>query len=715
MRVVEIDIVTNVGPLNAYVDRSDSYKAVRRLDLTQGDDVQFEVRFFTKSGLTYTQIDIGETAEVDLICRNIADMFGDPLFGANGLTRTADGDDWKWVGTADLDTVRIANSIVSGTLSVDGQMDVISTVSAEKATYANVPTRIKQTAFGRVIGDFDTEIATPANDDLVQYDGGSQKWVNQTVDQVKVSMDLDSVDNTSDDDKPVSTAQQTAIEQAESDAKAFAVQRANHTGTQTASTISDFDTAVSNSADVAANTSARHDPVTVADSAEIDFTLTGQQISASIVAGSIDESKLDASVNASLDLADSALQSVSESDVTQHESALTITASQVSDFDAEVENNAVVVAKLTGVEANLSESLTGTDGKFADTLTARKVAGARALRQQLRQWAEVPSAQNLTYPGGFNYGLNDFWVVGVMRVADGTPSATADIAYSHVSGNNRFSKLVSIRTDGKMWITWTDGAGVDTATQTITLSSTIPDNTHIRYALTVDRDGSATFTWFDENGNTGTGSVSVAAAAAIDIGSGNTNKAALYNDTDTVVTHAYFETGIGLPSSTEADAWIYEGQLTGSMSGTGNFSGPVTGGILQPTGITPLQITSATGWNADWAEAADVQPKSSLGDVITVRYSKVWSGTSDAIKVFDLPTGWVMDRQILTASTGTPTITTGDGTTADVYGSTATSTNPTQTALTIVKSGAGAGVYWKPTASYTGTISGVIQLRRVTQ
>lgn len=51
-----------------------------------------------------------------------------------------------------------------------------------------------------------------------------------------------------------------------------------------------------------------HDPVTVTDSAEIDFTLTGQDITASLIAGSIDETKLDASVNASLDLADSAAQ-----------------------------------------------------------------------------------------------------------------------------------------------------------------------------------------------------------------------------------------------------------------------------------------------------------------------------------------------------------------------------------------------------------------------
>jgi hypothetical protein len=84
--------------------------------------------------------------------------------------------------------------------------------------------------------------------------------------------------------------------------------RANHTGTQTASTISDFDTEVSNNTDVAANTSARHDAVTVSDTSEIDLTLTGQQISGALVAGSIDETKLDVSVNASLDLADSATQ-----------------------------------------------------------------------------------------------------------------------------------------------------------------------------------------------------------------------------------------------------------------------------------------------------------------------------------------------------------------------------------------------------------------------
>jgi len=55
-------------------------------------------------------------------------------------------------------------------------------------------------------------------------------------------------------------------------------------------------------------TSDLHAPVTVTDSAEIDFTLTGQDITASLKAGSIDESKLDASTNASLALANSASQ-----------------------------------------------------------------------------------------------------------------------------------------------------------------------------------------------------------------------------------------------------------------------------------------------------------------------------------------------------------------------------------------------------------------------
>lgn len=57
----------------------------------------------------------------------------------------------------------------------------------------------------------------------------------------------------------------------------YYLDRANHTGTQAASTISDFDTEVSNNTDVAANTTARHDAVTLAGALDY-LTLAGQVI-----------------------------------------------------------------------------------------------------------------------------------------------------------------------------------------------------------------------------------------------------------------------------------------------------------------------------------------------------------------------------------------------------------------------------------------------------
>jgi len=48
--------------------------------------------------------------------------------------------------------------------------------------------------------------------------------------------------------------------------------------------------------------------ITVTDTTEIDLSLTGQQISADIKSSSIDETKLDVSVNTSLDLADTSVQ-----------------------------------------------------------------------------------------------------------------------------------------------------------------------------------------------------------------------------------------------------------------------------------------------------------------------------------------------------------------------------------------------------------------------
>ena len=62
----------------------------------------------------------------------------------------------------------------------------------------------------------------------------------------KSDVGLGNVDNTADASKPVSTAQAAA----DASVQAYAIQRANHTGTQTASTISDFSTAAAAAAPV---------------------------------------------------------------------------------------------------------------------------------------------------------------------------------------------------------------------------------------------------------------------------------------------------------------------------------------------------------------------------------------------------------------------------------------------------------------------------------
>lgn len=148
--------------------------------------------------------------------------------------------------------------------------------------------------------------------------------------------------------------------------------RANHTGTQTASTISDFDTEVSNNTDVAANTAARHAAVTVADSAEIDLTLTGQQISASLVAGSIDETKLDLSVNASLDLADSAVQDLSDLGVTATATELNYTDGVTSAIQTQLDAKA---ADADVVHDTGNETIAGTKTFSSDPIIPDEAYG----------------------------------------------------------------------------------------------------------------------------------------------------------------------------------------------------------------------------------------------------------------------------------------------------------------------------------------------------
>lgn len=140
--------------------------------------------------------------------------------------------------------------------------------------------------------------------------------------------------------------------------------------------------------------------VTVSDSSEIDLTLTGQQISASIVSGSIDESKLDASVNASLDLADTAVQP----------------------------------AGLSGYEllSNKATDFTTVNNTLYPTVQAVNTAINTAVTGLLDYRGSYDASTNL-FPATGGSGLvgailsGDFWICSVAGTLGGTPVTLGDL------------------------------------------------------------------------------------------------------------------------------------------------------------------------------------------------------------------------------------------------------------------------------------------------
>jgi len=161
-----------------------------------------------------------------------------------------------------------------------------------------------------------------------------------------------------------------------------------------------------------------HDAVTVTDTAEIDLTLTGQQISATLRNGSIDEARLDTSVNASLDLADSALQSFSETDpqvgtLTNDKwcksngslVACTTDAPVLSESDPVF--SASQAANITGTHITVLGNTSGTN-TGDQSLAAYLTSAAAALAYQ-------PLDSDLTYLAGFTPAAN---IKSILNAAD---------------------------------------------------------------------------------------------------------------------------------------------------------------------------------------------------------------------------------------------------------------------------------------------------------
>ena len=142
---------------------------------------------------------------------------------------------------------------------------------------------------------------------------------------------------------------------------------------------------------IEANTAASHAAVTVSDSAEIDLTLAGQDITASLIASSIDETKLDASVNASLDLADSASQpghSHVISDITDNVAASTgvLTGGVLSTGAGATEYS---ISDGTGIIVDETGAITDVSWSGKSNITPTNIATS------LLTWVSIDSAGNV--------------------------------------------------------------------------------------------------------------------------------------------------------------------------------------------------------------------------------------------------------------------------------------------------------------------------------
>ena len=137
--------------------------------------------------------------------------------------------------------------------------------------------------------------------------------------------------------------------------------------------ISDFGTAVSANTDVAANTTARHDAVTVTDSSEIDFTLTGQEITASLIDGSIALARLATSVQTSLGNADSALQSGDNISVLTNDSGYVTDISGKADVIGTPTENNLIKQDASGNNADAGVKVNDSGTTTSDLWTGNKI------------------------------------------------------------------------------------------------------------------------------------------------------------------------------------------------------------------------------------------------------------------------------------------------------------------------------------------------------
>jgi hypothetical protein len=338
------------------------------------------------------------------------------------------------------------------------------------------------------------------------------------------------------------------------------------------------------------------------DSSEIDFTYDDgtPSITASLIAGSIDETKLDTSVNASLDLADSAIQpgdnissltndsgfitgyTVTQGDVTAHEAALTITESQISDLNHSVDfvsnvATSTILGRVTGGLGN-SEELTASqvrtllnieDGSTADQ-TGAEIESLLDAELGNARWkvVELPAGgtanQVLEKIDGTDYNVQ--WT---------TLSAGGDVTAASAFGTDN----VLVRSDGT-------GKGVQASGISIDDLNNISGIGDISLTGTVD--GVDIASWIDQD---------------VSNGSAPTFDGSNISSVDALTLGGISSSGFALSSHTHFASDITSGTLAVARGGTGVTSSTGTGNnVLSAspvfTGTPVLPSTFTIGSNS---------------------------------------------------------------------------------------------------------------------
>lgn len=207
----------------------------------------------------------------------------------NATTATTSG---SFSGSLSGDVTGTQGATVVSTVGGKSASSVSTSVNDTQAatTLNTASTIVKRDAFGNFVANTITAnltgtasgnelpiIATTAAD----YYRGDKTFHTLN----KAAVGLSNVDNTSDVNKPVSTAQAAA----DAAVQAFSIQRANHTGTQLSTTISDFNEAAQ---DAVGNI--------LTDTAQINFTYndTLNTIDATINPNSVTDTELSTGINA---------------------------------------------------------------------------------------------------------------------------------------------------------------------------------------------------------------------------------------------------------------------------------------------------------------------------------------------------------------------------------------------------------------------------------